>query len=348
MITTSFLNRIWDYSIENQIKGIFYYDYKWLELLRGFYGYQIIPLTTTNAKGEITGFLPLCLISSPLTGRRLVSLPFSDHCPLLATDEGNANNLIDQALQVARQQKVKYLELRTGVNDILAQRSEFTASGLYVSWILPLSGDVDELWKSLRKPIQHQIKKATKRGVEISMAQQREEMELYYRLHLKTRIKKHGMPAQSKDYFFQLWDTFAPSGTLQLLLARYQGIPIAGIILIAHGETIHYAYGASDEQYLNLAGNNLLFWKAMTWGCIHGYKKFDFGRTACDNEGLMEFKRRWGTVQEPLPYYYYPQTTGLAATSERSWKYRLLTTCWRKLPLTITVPLGGFLYKHMG
>ncbi len=82
--------------------------------------------------------------------------------------------------------------------------------------------------------------------------------------------------------------------------------------------------------------------------CTHGYQTLDLGRTACDNEGLMEFKRRWGAIKEPLPYYYYPQTAGLASTSERSWKYRLLTSCWRKLPLHVAEPLGSFLYKHLG
>ena len=348
MLTTSYLNSTWDSLIEKQVKENFYYDHQWFELISKLYGYHIIPLTTTNEEGQITGFLPLCSISSLLTGRRLVSLPFSDICPLLATDEASANKLIDQAIQLASQQKVKYLELRTGINDILAQRTEFIASNLYVNWTLPLSDRPEDAWKALRKPVQHQIKKSQKFGVEVHTAQKREEMEIYYRLHLQTRTKKHGMPAQSKQYFFQLWDKFAASGTLQLLLAEYQGTTIAGIILLAHGETIHYAYGASDEQYLNLAGNNLLFWNAITWGCTQGYKQFSFGRTACDNEGLMEFKRRWGAIKEPMPYYYYPQTAGLATTSESSWKYRLLTNCWRKLPIAITAPLGGYLYRHLG
>lgn len=348
MITASYLNRTWSSFVEKQVMETFYYDHRWFELISKLYGYRIIPLTTANGEGQITGFLPLCSVSSPLTGRRLVSLPFSDHCPLFATDEASAHSLIDQAIQLARQQKVKYLELRAGINDILAQRTEFTVSNLYVNWTLPLSDCPEDAWKSLRKPVQHQIKKSQKLGVEVHTAQKREEMEIYYKLHLQTRTKKHGMPAQSKKYFFQLWDTFAASGTLQLLLAEYEGTAVAGIILLAHGETVHYAYGASDEQYLNLAGNNLLFWNAITWGCTRGYKKFDFGRTACENEGLMEFKRRWGAIKEPVPYYYFPQTAGLATTSESSWKYRLLTNCWRKLPMAITAPLGGYLYRHLG
>lgn len=348
MISTLPNRSSWDAPLEEQVKNIFYYDQRWLELLTTFYGYRIIPLTTTNAAGRITGFLPLCTVNSPLTGRRLVGLPFSDQCPLLAVDEASAAHLIEQAISLAQQRNVKYLELRTGANEQLAKRSELIESNLYVNWLLHLSERSEDVWSRLRKPVQHQIKKSQKNGVQVRTAQKREDMALYYNLHLQTRSKKHGMPTQARSYFFSLWDTFAESSTMRLLLAEYEGATIAGIIVFAAGTTLHYAYGASDENYLKLAPNNLLFWNAITWGCEQGYKVLDLGRTAQDNEGLMEFKRRWGAIQEPLPYYYYPHTAGLASTSESSWKFQFLTNNWRKLPLSITAPLGAVLYKHMG
>jgi lipid II:glycine glycyltransferase (peptidoglycan interpeptide bridge formation enzyme) len=170
----------------------------------------------------------------------------------------------------------------------------------------------------------------------------------YYHLHLLTRTKKHGMPSQPKQFFLQLWDRFATQQDVTLLLAEYEGQCIASMITLHTSNTIAYAYGASDERYLHLAPNNLLMWKAIMLGaerdCIH----LDMGRTAYANEGLMEFKRRWGANSEPLVYHYYPAQAGLASTSEQSWKYRLLTTCWRKLPLQISAPLGGALYHHLG
>jgi FemAB-related protein (PEP-CTERM system-associated) len=325
-----------------------YHSPAWLDLLTGLYGYSVIPLVSTNASRHITGFLPLCFMQSPITGRRLVSLPFSDYCPLLAEDEHSANDLIDQAIDLAQQQKVRYLELRTGSNEVLAKRTDLVEEHLYVRWLLSLCADPDAVWAKLRKPVQHQIKKSRKLGVQVRIAQHREEMAHYYRLHLQTRCKKHGMPAQPQAFFFDLWDTFAAQGSIQLLLAEYQGNVIASMILFASGTTVRYAYGASDERYLHLAPNNLLLWTAITWSCTHGFETLDLGRTACDNEGLMEFKRRWGAIKEPLPYYYYPHTAGLASTSERGWKFRLLTSCWRKLPLQVAGPLGSSLYKHLG
>jgi hypothetical protein len=315
----------------------FYYSPAWLNLLTTLYGYRIIPLLTTNQAGQTTGFLPLCLIQSPLTGRRLVALPFSDHCPLLASDEEAANALITQAVELAQQKQVRYLELRTGSNEVLAKRTDLVEErDLYVRW------------SKLRKPVQHQIKKSRKLGVQVRIAQHREDVEHYYQLHLQTRSKKHGMPAQPAQFFYGLWDNFAANGIMQLLLAEYEGKIIGGMVLFISGKTLRYAYGASSEPYLHLAPNNLLMWTAITGGCEHGCQVLDMGRTAQENTGLMEFKRRWGAIQEPLPYYYYPATAGLVATSEQSRKFLLLTNCWRRLPVKIAGPLGGYLYRHLG
>jgi FemAB-related protein (PEP-CTERM system-associated) len=348
MTQTLFLDSHWSTFLEQQTKDSFYYSQPWLDLVTRLYGYSLIPLTTTDVTGQITGFLPLCSLQSPLTGRRLVALPFSDYCPLLARDDASAHALIEQAICLAQEQKVKYLELRTGFNDVLARRAELVEGNLYVRWLIPLVADPAALWSGLRKPVQHQIKKAQKLGVRVRLAQRREDMEYYYRLHLQTRCRKHGMPAQPRKYFLELWDAFAASGAVQLLLAEYQESIIAAMILFASGTTVRYAYGASDEHYLQLAPNNLLMWTAMTWSCTQGYQVLDLGRTARDNQGLMEFKRRWGAIQEALPYYYYPHIAGLAATSEHSWKYQLLTTCWKGLPLPLAGALGGHLYKHLG
>jgi FemAB-related protein (PEP-CTERM system-associated) len=334
--------------IEKQVPGMFNYTQTWLNTVPRLYGYEVIPVISRSQKGDVTGFLPLCLMRSRLTGRRLVSLPFSDQCPLLSEDAASANALIDQAIELAIQEKAKYLELRSGINDVLSTRSDLVRTDLYVRWLLPLTPDPEKTWVKMRKPVQHQVKKSRKQGVQVHVAECREEVEQYYRLHLQTRSKKHGMPSQPRRYFYNLWDAFARDRSMQLLLADHQGKVIAGMVLLAAGSTIRYAYGASDDRYLSLAPNNLLMWTAIEMGCRQGFRTFDMGRTARDNEGLMEYKRRWGAIEESLPYYYYPHMAGLASTSESSWKYQILTSNWKRLPLALAGSLGGYLYRHLG
>ena len=325
-----------------------YYSREWCNFIASFYGYTFVPLTVTNDAGQIAGFLPLCHIRSAITGPRLVAFPFSDHCPLVAEDEVSAQRLIDEAVQLARQERVRYLELRTGLNSTLAGRSDFVEGNLYVSWQTTLTSDLAVMWSRLRGPVRKKIRKSRRLGVQIRRAQRREDMQEYYRLHLRTRSKKHGMPAQSQQFFLDLWDIFAASGALQLFLADYEGTTIAGTVMIGSGTTARILYGASDGRYLHLAPNNLLMWEAIVWCCQQGYQTLEHGRTARANEGLMKFKEGWAAIEKPLPYYYYPDIAGLAATSERSRLYKLLTSCWKRVPLALAGPLGGSLYRHLG
>lgn len=341
-------DRTWSTAVEQQLKDSLYYSQQWLDLLTTLYGYHVTSLTCTGPQGEITGLLPLATIQSAFRGRRMVALPFSDYCPLLAEDDAAAHHLVDQAIQIAQHEGAKYLELRAGPNSVLAGRSDLTEVNLYVRWLLALNPDPNAVWSGLRKPVQRQIEKSRKLGIQVRIADRREDMIHYHRLHLHTRTKKHGMPTQPERFFLALWDALAPNGAVQLLLAEYEGAVVAGMILLASGATIRYAYGASDDRYLHMAPNNLLMWTAISWACAHGYHTLDLGRTASDNHGLMEFKRRWGAIKEPLPYYYYPHAAGLAATSETSWKFKVLTSCWKRLPLPMAAFLGDHLYKHLG
>lgn len=334
--------------IDTRASDHFYFDSAWLDMITSLYGYTFIPVTTRNSAGQLSGFLPLCYLRSPLTGRRLVSLPFSDYCPLLSDDEASANDLLDQALELAKSKQVRYLELRTGLNETLARRSDLSSANLYGRWLVQLEANTDAAWGHTRQQARRKVKKARAEGVSVRLAEHRDDMREYYRLHLLTRTKKHGMPSQPLKFFLRLWDTFAPQGKLHLELAEYKGTIIAAHITIFYGKQARYMYGASDERYQELGAGYLLTWESIAWGCQHGYELLDLGRTAYDNPGLIQFKRSWGAIEEASPYYYYPTIQGLATTSEKSKKYQIMTSCWRNLPLQISAPLGGYLYRHLG
>ncbi|HEY0756467.1 MAG TPA: GNAT family N-acetyltransferase [Ktedonobacteraceae bacterium] len=325
-----------------------YFDQAWLDLITSLYGYELIQLTTKKSNGQITGFLPLCYLQSAITGRRLVSLPFADYCPLLAEDEASANALLEQAKQLAQAKRVHYLELRAGKNEVLSKRDDFSAGNLYSRYLIPLDSDPDLVWAHFHKSVRGKIRKAQRLGLQVRVVQCREEMLDYYHLHLLTRSKKHGMPSQPLQFFLRLWDIFAPRNMLRVELAEYEGKVVAGSIMGTYNKTAQFLYGASDERFRHLAANNLLTWESIRWCCQQGYKTLDQGRTSYHNPGLMTFKLNWGAIEEALPYYYYPAPRGLVSTDEQSLKYRVLTRCWRMLPLQISGPLGGFIYRHLG
>ena len=68
---------------EHPLASVFH-TREWLEALRRTYGYAPVAYTTSPPADRLSNAIVLCEIRSWLTGRRMVSLPFADHCqPLI-------------------------------------------------------------------------------------------------------------------------------------------------------------------------------------------------------------------------------------------------------------------------
>ena len=71
----------------------------WAAVAVESYGFRPVELALDVGR-DARPFLPLMEINSPLTGRRGVSLPFSDFCAPAGCDEGGKNELIRSALEI--------------------------------------------------------------------------------------------------------------------------------------------------------------------------------------------------------------------------------------------------------
>jgi hypothetical protein len=61
---------------------------EWLDALRRTYGFRACAPTTSGPWERLANGLVSCRVQNQLTGRRLVSVPFSDHCsPLIDHEE---------------------------------------------------------------------------------------------------------------------------------------------------------------------------------------------------------------------------------------------------------------------
>src|SRR5262245_27771741 len=70
----------WSALIERHPRASVFHSLEWLRALHQTYGYQPVAFTTATAGEELQNAILGCRINSWLTGRRIVSLPFSDHC----------------------------------------------------------------------------------------------------------------------------------------------------------------------------------------------------------------------------------------------------------------------------
>ena len=75
----------WAELVKRHPRSSVFHTREWLEALHRTYGYEPVAMTTCSPDA-LTNAVVFCRVESRLTGRRLVSLPFSDHCELLVED----------------------------------------------------------------------------------------------------------------------------------------------------------------------------------------------------------------------------------------------------------------------
>ena len=246
-----------------------------------------------------------CQVRSWLTGSRLVSLPFSDHCePLVDTPDDLS--AISRALEEeSRHRRWRYLEMRPlKPVEMLASLQQVTVP--YTFHQLDLRPDVETLFRNCHKnSTQRKILRAAREGLQYREGSTAELLACFYRLHTLTR-KRHNRPPQPRKWFVNLMDCFGAD--LKIRVAFKGDRAIAAVLTIRYKDTLVYKYGGSDSRFNNLGGMHLLLWRAIQEAKAAGLGFVDFGRTDEDQQGLVTFKKRWGSEQSNLTYSRYSLT----------------------------------------
>jgi CelD/BcsL family acetyltransferase involved in cellulose biosynthesis len=319
--------------------GIFHYP-AWSQLLAECYGYRPFIAALQTVEGTLEAAVPLMEINSPITGKRWVSLPFSDYCWPLHTDESALRELAEGMLILAANNQISSLELR-GIYPTLPT---LDVSSRYVIHEIDLTPGEQSVWKRTHTMHRRNIKTAQENDVRITLGETTEHLADFFRLHSTTR-RRQGVPIQPWKYFKAMQHLLLKQGHGFLLLAYRQGQCLAGAIFLHSKETLTYKYGASLEEGLRYRPNNLLMWTAIQKGCEGGFSRFDMGRTDLDNTGLRTFKSRWGASETPLVY------TSLTGGSNHMGDGRLMlymNTVLQKSPTWVCRLTGELLYKHFG
>jgi hypothetical protein len=101
----------WDALVMTHPGHVVFHGSAWAEVLRNTYGFKPVYFTVREGR-RLLGLLPTMEASGWLKGRRGVSLPFSDFCPLLTCDSIPGRVLLGHAIKHGTVQGWKYFEWR--------------------------------------------------------------------------------------------------------------------------------------------------------------------------------------------------------------------------------------------
>jgi hypothetical protein len=319
---------------------------EWLQALSRSYGYQPVVYTTSAPERGLVNGMPFCRIRSYLTGRRLVSLPFSDHCQPLVGNSGELLELLSAAKEDSITDGYRYLEIRPireDENSVVAAK-DFSGKETFVVHKLDLRAGVEQVYRNLHhNSVHRKITRAQREGLSYEEGTSEDLLMKFYRLFLLTR-RRHRLPPQPTAWFQNLIHCFGDR--LKIRVVSKNDTPTASIITISYKKGMTYKYGCSDPRFNALGGMVGLVWRAIQEAIEEGAYEFDLGRSECGNAGLITFKDHWGAKQHQIRYYSYPPAK--AGGSGNTALMKVVRSLSTSVPDSVLVALGRFLYPHAG
>jgi lipid II:glycine glycyltransferase (peptidoglycan interpeptide bridge formation enzyme) len=147
---------------------------------------------------------------------------------------------------------------------------------------------------------------------------------------------RDGFGVHSLEYYKRAYEFLHPKGLGEILLAEYDGKPLAALFVACNGHRAYYLYGASTDEERNRMPTYLLQWEAMKWAKARGCEEYDLWGIPDEDEttleanfesrhdglwGVYRFKRGFGgelkraaqamdRVYNPLLYWVYLKFIG--------------------------------------
>ncbi len=293
---------------------------------------------------EIVGILPLFHIKSLLFGNQLVSMPYLTYGGVISDSDEIANSLINKALEISKDLKTDYIELRQvrSLNENFYEREKTQVITSKVSMRLELPKNSEELFKSFKAKLRSQIRRPQKEGMTFTIGGS-ELIKDFYKV-FAVNMRDLGSPVHSKDLFINIFEYFKKS--IKLGVIYFNGIPVASGLISLFKDFVEIPWASSIRKYNRYSPNMLLYWSFLDYAINNGFKYFDYGRST-PGEGTYRFKQQWGCQEENLRWYKFAQNANDNFNNNITNRDNLviLALMWSKLPITITRSIGPYIRK---
>jgi len=336
----------WAEFIHSHPRASVFHTPEWLYSIHRTYGYRPVVFTTSSPAEELKNGIVFCHIRSWLTGSRMVSLPFSDHCEPLVDPAEELDFLLHCVQADMGRGDEAYVEIRplNGRFEGKGQHAGFCPASTYFLHRLDLRPSLDAIFQTLHKDsAQRRIQRAEKAGIVCRCGRSHEMLRDFYKLLVLTR-RRHHLPPQPYVWFRNLLDSMGEA--LDIRLAYSGTLPIAAMVTLRFGHTTYYKYGCSDARFHNLGAMPALLWNTIQQSKATGSEELDLGRSECQNEGLVAFKDHWTRERAALMYWRYPTSKRMPITE--GWKVRTAKRAFACLPNRMLPIIGRIFYRHAG
>ncbi|MCP4567746.1 MAG: peptidoglycan bridge formation glycyltransferase FemA/FemB family protein [FCB group bacterium] len=310
----------------------------WGQIFVETFGLPSILITHTT-EGRIDGGLPLVIYDQMLTGKAMVSMPYSNYGGLLGQTDQVKRKIIDTCREIISAGNADYIELRQ-TGESLGNLADHSVKNR-ITFRLDLDRKSEDIFKAFKKQLRTRLRKAD--GIGLNWYQGRDRLDDFYRLFAMA-MKEHGTPVMPKRHFASML-THLPDNT-EMMIAYKDNRPVGGKLYMKYKDRVTMTRGCYPGRYKHLLANYLLTWELIQQLAGGPIKWLDFGRSAI-NSGGHKYKSNWGPQEIPIfTEYIAADQKKIPDLKPESAKYRMAISTWKKMPLTITRLIGPRLSRY--
>jgi FemAB-related protein (PEP-CTERM system-associated) len=328
----------WDDYVGAHPDSFFCLTTAWREVVESVYGHRPYYLMAWE-ETILRGVLPLFLIQSRIFGRMLASSPFASAGAVCANDDEATAALVERAIEIATEQRVGYLELKS-VRCTPCQ--SLVPSADHLNYSLRLD-TLDTLWRSrLDKDTRAAIRQAERFGL---TAEQGDScLNEFYDI-MATNMRRLGTPMHSRRFYDHILASFGKRASI--ILVRQGPKAIAGALLLRHRDQVSVLHTGSLSEFLRFRPNNLLYWEIIKQAVGAGAAMLDIGRSL-PGSGIAKFKESLGAVGHPLCYeYFLNRRKALPQINQANPRFAAARWIWQRMPMPLTKWLGPVLISSI-
>ena len=332
---------LWCQLVQQAPSSVFHSP-EWMKVLSETYQWEPSANIVLDEHGQPQAGIPFFRISDIL-GERIVALPFSDYCDPLVNDDESWRILIDQLIAERHPVTVRCLHNNLPLGDTrfaLVKQAKWHR--------LDVQPDLEALWKAMHDSTHRAVRKSEREGLTVRMAQSEQELRVFFEMHLRIRKYKYGLLAQPYSFFRNIWRHFVEPGHGFLMLAIHNDKIVAGDFFLEWKDTLYYKFNASLPDDLAHRPNDLLIWDGIQEAKKRGLTYLDFGLSDIDQDGLIRYKRKFGTEEKTISFLRHASNASptLVEKEMRNLLSKLTTRFTDQLvPDPVTERAGEDLYR---
>ncbi len=297
----------WNEFIEELRPHSFLHTWNWGEFNKSL-GHTIYRLGIFS--GERLEGIALIIV---IPARRAKFL-FCPHGPLFRyNDPEQFTIFVEYVRKLGEQENASFVRVSPPMLDSESARKTFGSCGfrpapihmhVELAWILNIDTSESELLATMRKTTRYSIQRAQKLGVTVSIANQMEDVEKFYRIYQIT-TERQNFTGFSLDYLTKEFKAFADDGKALLFFGEYQSKIVSSAYVIFSNGSAFYHHGASTHEFPNIPVSHLVQWEAIREAKRRGMKFYNFWGIIPEGSpknhpwtGLTLFKKGFGGFPE--------------------------------------------------